>query len=275
MSAKAVDIAGQQSVEPAWLWCVHLGNGPTLGLAVHAGHDIRPDLLNYVAIGEDVRLREEDPYTDYFAGACDSQIITKRSRFEVDLNRPVDEAICGVPDDCWGLTVWRDALPDSVRRRSMTEHAAFYRMFRKQLAGLAERYGRVVVFDVHSYNHRRGGPDAVPAPQASNPDINVGTGSMDRSRWGPLVDNVIESFRSCNVGGKALDTRENVKFRGRQIAAFVHETLPMTGCAIAIEVKKTFIDEWTGAIDDGQVRDLHRAFASAAQVASATALHCG
>jgi hypothetical protein len=30
----------------------------------------------------------------------------------------------------------------------------------------------------------------------------------------------------------------------------VHETFPETGCALAIEVKKTFMDEYTGELDE-------------------------
>ena len=52
------------------------------------------------------------------------------------------------------------------------------------------------------------------------------------------------------VAGRPLDVRENVRFKGRQLAAFVHERFPTTGCALAIEVKKTFMDEWTGVVDE-------------------------
>ena len=44
--------------------------------------------------------------------------------------------------------------------------------------------------------------------------------------------------------------RENVAFQGKgEQTRFVHETFPETGCAIAIEFKKIFMDEWTGVPD--------------------------
>ena len=43
----------------------------------------------------------------------------------------------------------------------------------------------IVVFDLHTYNHRRNGPDGPPADPAGNPQVNIGTGTMNRDRWAP------------------------------------------------------------------------------------------
>ena len=40
--------------------------------------------------------------------------------------------------------------------------------------------------------------------------------------------------------------RENVKFQGRAVSWWVHERYPGVGCCLALEFKKTFMDEWTG-----------------------------
>ena len=37
---------------------------------------------------------------------------------------------------------------------------------------------------------------------------------------------------------------------------FIHEKFPATGCAIAIEFKKVFMDEWTATPDEDAVTDL-------------------
>ena len=52
------------------------------------------------------------------------------------------------------------------------------------LDGVAARHQRFVLIDVHSYNHRRDGPDGEPTPQDEAPDINIGTFSMPRERMG-------------------------------------------------------------------------------------------
>ena len=76
--------------------------------------------------------------------------------------------------------------------------------------------------------------------------MNIGTGSMDRGLWGALVDRFISDLSSYDFPGGRLDVRENVKFVGRAIPRFVHGTFPESGCALAVEFKKFFMDEWTG-----------------------------
>jgi N-formylglutamate amidohydrolase len=83
--------------------------------SVHAGHEVRPQVAQEMSLPEADRLREEDPFTDVIASAVPSRMITHRSRFEVDLNRPRREAVYRIPEDAWGLDIWRDeVLPDDV-----------------------------------------------------------------------------------------------------------------------------------------------------------------
>lgn len=248
--------------DPKILWHFHEGDGPLLGLAVHAGHEIRPELLPWLAIDEATRFREEDPYTDYWTLALDSQLLTRRSRFEVDLNRPASEAICVQPGDCWNLQVWKGPIPGELQRRSLAEHAAFYQELERVCKMLERRFGRFVVFDLHAYNHRRWGADGPVADPALNPDVNIGTGSMNREFWAPLVDRLIADARRFDFAGRQLDVRENINFRGRHVAEFVHGRFPGSGCVPAIEVKKFFMDEWTGRADSLQVQALLELFRS-------------
>ncbi len=256
------DAQSDRTLEPAILWHVHEGEGPILGLAVHAGHDMRPELIPYLRIDEVTRIREEDPYSDYWTLACPNRFLTRRSRFEADLNRTLDHAICVQPEDCWNLNVWHGTLPRELRERSLREHQFFYRSLLAFLNSLERKYGAFVVFDFHTYNHRRGGPNSLPAQPETNPEINIGTGSMDRAHWTPLIDRLMGELSEFDFQGRTLDVRENVNFRGRQVAAFVHEHFPRNGCALAIEVKKFFMDEWTGEIDANAIRSLLDAFRS-------------
>jgi len=106
-----------------------------------------------------------------------------------------------------------------------------------------------VVYDLHSYNHRRDGPNSEPAAVEGNPEVNIGTGTMDRELWGPLVERFIGDLRAFDFGGRRLDVRENVKFRGGQLSRWIHENFPGAGCSLAIEFKKFFMDEWSGKPD--------------------------
>ena len=135
-------------------------------------------------------------------------------------------------------------------------------MLGEVLTELEKEYGRFVVYDIHSYNHRRNGPRADAADPAANPEINVGTGTMDRDYWAPVVDRFIAELRGFDYLGRSLDVRENVKFKGRYVAQFVHDFFPKTGCAIAVEVKKFFMDEWTGVGFPERINALSNAFAA-------------
>ena len=235
--------------EPLALWWGQEAACPVVAVAVHAGHALRDEVAALTAVPAERRSREEDRGTAEWAMWFPTRLVAGRSRFEVDLNRPRDSAVYRQCADCWDLEPWHRPLPPEVAERSRQVHDAFYAV----LAGILDRteqlFGRFVVYDLHSYNHRRGGPTADPV---GHPDVNVGTGSMDRDRWGPVVDRFMADLGAVELpyGYGYLDVRENVVFKGRYLAQWVHERYPQTGCALAIEVKKFFMDEHTGQLDD-------------------------
>lgn len=235
--------------EPVALWWGQEAACPVVAVAIHAGHAMRDEVADLTAVPAERRFREEDPGTAEWSMSFPTRLVAGRSRFEVDLNRPRDSAVYLQPEDCWDLEPWRRSLLDEVADRSRQVYDAFYAALAGILDRAEEAFGRFVVYDLHSYNYRRGGPTAAPADY---PDVNVGTGSMDRDRWGPLVDRFMADLRSVKVpsGDGPLDVRENVVFRGRELARWVHNRYPETGCALAIEVKKFFMDERTGWCDE-------------------------
>lgn len=229
-------------------------SGPVVATAVHAGHDLRPEIAAVMVLDEAERFREEDPWTDRIAAVVPDHVVTTRSRFEADLNRPRREAVYRKPDDCWGLEVWRDGvLSDELFEGSLATYDAFYDALGPRLDSLAER-GPFVLLDVHSYNHRRDGADAPPAPVEENPEVNVGTGSLDHDLFGPLVERFMGDLRDASLGCGPLDARENVAFEGRNLAWWVHDRYPRVGCVLAVEFKKTFMDEWSGRLHEERLR---------------------
>ncbi len=137
------------------------------------------------------------------------------------------------------------------------------------LDGIVEEEGRFVLIDVHSYNHRRDGPNGGAMPQDDAPDINIGTFSMPRADWAFLLDPLMEEMRRFDFNGRKLDVRENVAFQGKgEQARFVHERYPGRGCAIALEFKKFFMDEWTGEPDPAELKAMRDFITYSAQVAA-------
>lgn len=235
------------------------GEGPVVAVALHAGHLVRPELAEHLALSEAERLREEDPATAEMVPERLALLEAARSRFEVDLNRPRFRAVYQGPGDAWGLRLYRHELPDDVDRVSRAAYDTFYAHAFDWLSRVAERHGRFVVLDVHSYNHRRDGESGTPAPVAENPEVNLGTGRMEL----PLFAPVAEAFRSSMVE-QGFDCREDVKFRGGHFAHWVTETFPGVGTALAIEFKKTYMDEWSGRVDAAHVGRIREALDGAA-----------
>lgn len=261
MGAGMSTVRGQaRNIDP--LWRTRTGHGPIVAVANHSGHALRPEIASLTALDGNTRLREEDPYTDEWAAIAPSYLVALRSRFEVDLNRPRDTAIYRTSEDAWGLEVWKSPMPTPVIEETLAGYDAYYAALEALCAAKAEQHGAFAVIDLHSYNHRRDGPLAPAADPAGNPEVNIGTGSMDRERWGRLADRFISDLRAFDFLGRHLDVRENVKFVGRQFPKWVHTRFPATGCALAIEVKKFFMDEWTGELDRGIHEAIRRALAS-------------
>ncbi len=235
---------------PDPMWTLVRADSPVLTTAIHDGHAVRAALAGRFALGEAERLREEDPFTGQAAAAHPNHLIAHRSRFEVDLNRGEDEAVYATPEASWGLEVWASPLSRDEIQASLDYHRAFYRQARLTLEDMARRHERFVVLDLHSYNHRRDGPDGPPMDPETAPDINIGTFSMPRERWRDVLDAVTEVVADFDFAGRRLDVRENVAFQGRgALTRLVHETWPDQGCAVAFEFKKIFMDEWTGRPD--------------------------
>jgi N-formylglutamate deformylase len=231
-------------------WTIEEGGGPLVACAVHAGNEVRSEALRHMAIRRRERIVEEDPFTDQLTTVAPTSIVVHRSRFEVDMNRARERAVYRTPSDAWGLTVWRGPLPATVRQRSLRLYDRFYADLSAVLARAGAGGRPFVVLDLHSYNHRRGGADAPPADPAGNPEINVGTGSLDRERWGGLVDRFMADLRTVPVAGRPLDVRENVRFRGGHLSRWVHAGFGGQACCLAVEVKKFFMDERTGELDE-------------------------
>ena len=229
------------------IWTLVRGDGPVLATAIHDGHDLRAEVAAAMKLRDTDRLREEDPFTGQAVVGAPTHIVVHRSRFEFDLNRGSDGAVYETPEQCWGLDVWHAPPDKAVVARSLELHASYYAMLRGLLDEVAARHPRFVLLDVHSYNHRRDGPDGAPTPQADAPDINIGTFSMPRDEWAFLLDPLMHAMREFDFNGRKLDVRENVAFQGKgEQTRFVHANYPSQGCAIALEFKKFFMDEWTG-----------------------------
>lgn len=232
------------------------GTGPIIAAAIHNGHQTRKSVERHLAIDELEQLREEDPVTGEWAQIANTQIVGMRSRFEVDLNRRRDKAVYVTPAEAWDMNVWLTPPEEAMINVSLQEYDEFYKDVEKLLREMLREYPRLLVYDLHTYNHRRGGRDGPVADPATNPEVNIGTGTMDREYWSPVVERLITDLRNYDFHGRHLDVRENIKFQGGHFGKWIHKTFPEQVCAIAIEFKKFFMDEWEGEPNPEEVESV-------------------
>lgn len=231
-------------------WTTVTGDDPIVATAIHAGHELRAEVEKLMKLPEADRLREEDPFTDKWVGVAKNQIVVNRSRFELDINRPREKAIYIVPDDAWGLDVWHERPSDDLIAESLAIYDSFYSELGELCDRVVEAYGHVVVLDIHSYNHRRTGPSKPVDDPELNPEINLGTESIAES-WDPVVATFTEMLSELPFYDDVLDVRSNVKFKGGAMTRWINARYQDRGCSIAVEMKKIYMDEWTGEFDEG------------------------
>ncbi len=240
-------------------WEISIGETPLIATAIHNGHDIRSEIAPLHKISAQDRLREEDPFTETWTAVGDSRIVLKTSRFEVDLNRPREHSVYIEPKSCWGLDVWKNPPSEDVISRSLGVYDRFYSVFYTLLNSLLRIHRHIVVLDIHSYNHRRGGVDTPADPQEKNPDVIIGTSNMDREYWAPVIAALTDNLQSAPELGEFNDVRQNVKFSGGHMSRWIHQQFPNRACSLSIEFKKTFMDEWTGIPDKAHIEQIKKA----------------
>jgi hypothetical protein len=227
---------------------------PALAVAIHAGHNVRGELLPLMRIPERDRLFEEDPATDRMIRGCANAVWGLDSRAEYDLNRPVDRAVPLTAEHFWGVQVYRKAPAEAMVQRSLEKHEAFYRFIGSCLRVLLERFGVCVVYDIHSYNLSRQIEKGIENP----PVFNLGTALLDRSRWGERIDAWLRELGRIEIPGIATTVEENRVFTGagelcRRLTGWDRNIL-----VLPTEIAKVYMDEQTGALNEARIDDIGR-----------------
>jgi len=234
---------------------------PVVCAAIHNGHKLSDFVKENIAISENNRLREEDPFTDFFLRNCGNTIVPQISRFEVDLNRSKPNSIYLKPEDAWGLDVRKSDFTDEELKKLQGYYINFYNSVESYLRKLLKIHKNIFIFDIHSYNHHRKGNYAEYEDPKKNPEINFGT-NIIHDKWFPLVEKIQQKITNYDFFGRNLDARTNIKFTGGNFSRWISRKFPENACCIAVEFKKIFIDEWSGLRDIHTQEKLRSAFES-------------
>lgn len=237
---------------------------PVLALAIHNGHVLPEYLQPYSGISEDARYREEDPHTGSFSRLFPNRMIVETSRFAVDLNRAPQRAVYQKPEDAWGLQVRSKPLSESILQTLQQDYTEWYAVLKYEIDRMLAFHPFLVIFDLHSFNHRRGGPDAEPDAQADNPDIILGRNNMPEEYY-PHIEDLRFKLDGQNLWGNSLDVRCDIKFPGGHLSRWLHSTYPGQLLCLAVEFKKIFMDEYSGKLNPVSIQLLRNTFKKAAE----------
>jgi hypothetical protein len=201
--------------------------------AVHDGHQFRKELWDNCYHSEYDRWYEEDPCTKEFVRTLPIVIAGCDSRFEYDLNRDPDNAIF---EDAWGKKLWKEPLSEAMHAKSLAKHSAFYEVVHTLIQKLEEKFGTIVVYDIHSYNWKRWDREV--------PVINLGTSNIDNDRFGDDVEQWRHSLSELQLPGVAkTSSKINDTFFGNgYFLKYITKTFKNT-LVLATEFKKIYCDE--------------------------------
>ena len=201
--------------------------------AVHDGHQFRKELWENCIHTEYERWFEEDPCTKEFVKIHPIIIAGCDSRFEYDLNRDPDNAVF---DEAWGKQLWKEPLSSSEKKQSLEKHTAFYSVVYALISKLEEKFGTIVVYDMHSYNWRRWDREV--------PVVNLGTSNIDNDRFGDLVENWRQSLSELQLPHhiKATSKINDTFFGNGYFLKFISQNFKNT-LVLATEFKKIYCDE--------------------------------
>ena len=209
---------------------------PYIGTAIHNGHHFREELEAICYLNAAERLYEEDPGTADWLDGLPITLIANDSRYEYDLNRPVESCIY---EEAWEKPVWSRPLTDDERRLSLEKYACYYRVLGALLQKLETFFGRCLLFDVHSYNMQRDNRQTAPV-------FNIGTAQIEKRRWHKTLKSLNEALNQIELPNLEVQAEQDVVFYGKGYQATFTRKHCSSVLTIPIEVKKIYMDELTG-----------------------------
>ncbi len=217
---------------------------PFVCAAIHNGNNLRRELKRKIALSDFERWYEEDPLTGEFISSMPIRIIANDSRYEYDLNRSPEKCIY---EEAWGKKVWKFPLSQEERRKSLKKYYQFYRVIDVLMEKLLEKFGKCIVYDIHSYNYKR--------IKGDTPLFNIGVEKIDTKKFGKIIENWYSQLSKIKISGIENRVAINEVFKGRGYF-LEYITMKYDVLVLATEIKKIYCDENTGEIYQNIVKEL-------------------
>jgi len=214
--------------------------------AVHDGHQFRRSLWENCIHTEYERWYEEDPCTKEMVQSQPIVIAGCDSRFEYDLNRAPETAIY---EDAWGKQLWKNPLSEDDVKYSLSKHSKFYKVVHALVNKIEEKYGKALVFDMHSYNWKRW--------EREVPVWNLGTANIDDNRFGELATSWSRKLGAMKLPNSIESTSKiNDTFQGNgYFLKYITQNFDNT-LVLATEISKVYCDELSGILYPEVVRSV-------------------
>jgi hypothetical protein len=226
---------------------------PLIGLAVHAGHRLREELSTKMGVDEDDRRYDEDTHSDFFIEDFPVQLIGLDSRYEYDIDRKREQAVYLKPFQCWGKKVWQTPPSKGELEISYQKYDEAHELIEFFVEQMLAYFHKAVVLDLHTYSYKR---QMYGARSAALPLFNVGSSQLDRKKQAKILDALLEGLRKVHLPGIPVIALENDLFKGDgAVATHLVGKFP-EAAVVPLDIKKVFMDETTGEIDDPLARKL-------------------
>ncbi|ROS00128.1 uncharacterized protein (TIGR02421 family) [Sinobacterium caligoides] len=209
---------------------------PYICTAIHAGGRLREELQSKCLLDSDERQIEEDLFTDELITSFPITLCVHDSRYEYDLNRAPNLAVY---DQAWGKEVWSSPLSPAERKASLAKHHRYFRILKAILSELEQRFGGCLLVDVHSYNWRS-------RDYPVSPLFNIGTAHLNTRRGKSILEQFEGRLADIALPNVDNSVARDVVFKGNGYHSyFINRNFNNT-FAIPLEIKKVFMDEFTG-----------------------------
>lgn len=241
---------------------------PYLGLAIHSGTRLPPELQKKCLLSDWEKSRIEDFRTEVFLEGMENHVYTEDSRFLYDLNRSKETCLYEKRGDLWGVNIdestlnkkerlelhkpiWTEPFSEELKKACLEKHDLFYAMLSFITEFFLKHNGTGLFFDMHSYNWKaRSNPEKLP-------DVNLGTKFVDKRRHHEIISAWIRELEKIKIQGQNLVVAENALFKGGYLTRFISENYPDIAI-LCSEFKKIYMDEDTTQIYTESMKELQQ-----------------
>ena len=177
-------------------------------------------------------------------------LVAHDSRYEYELNRKHP-----VYDEAWGKKVWKKPLSKKELRISTQKHKNYYKVTHTLIEKLESDFGASLVYDVHSYNHKRW--------DRKVPVFNIGAEKIDNKKYAKYIENWKSELENIELKGVDVKAEINDVFFGRGYnLEYITKNFKNT-LVLATEISKVYCDEETGEIYPQIIKNLQARFKKA------------